>query len=135
MAALLVVAIGSAMSPPRALPYEKIHPFYLHRYFCVTTLAGRVRVFVRDSMQIPQRGEACSCAVLITSAARKAHETQSLGRLPDVIDCATAIHFCASWDRPVDVSPRPRPSAYLYFSVRRLRNAAHFSWAFMVFIT
>ena len=26
------------MSPPRALPCEKIHPFYLYRYFCVTTL-------------------------------------------------------------------------------------------------
>ena len=28
------------MSPPRALPCEKIHPFYLHRYFCVTTLVS-----------------------------------------------------------------------------------------------
>jgi hypothetical protein len=33
MAALLVVAIEPAMSPPRALPREKIHPFYLSRYF------------------------------------------------------------------------------------------------------
>jgi len=33
MAALLVVAIVRAMSPPRALPCEKIHPFYLPRYF------------------------------------------------------------------------------------------------------
>src|SRR5450759_5814333 len=28
MAALLVVAIGHAMSPPRALPCETIHPFH-----------------------------------------------------------------------------------------------------------
>src|SRR5450759_2749578 len=28
MAALLVVAIGHAMSPPRVLPCEKIHPFH-----------------------------------------------------------------------------------------------------------
>ena len=28
MAALLVVAIGHAMSPPRALPCKKIHPFH-----------------------------------------------------------------------------------------------------------
>jgi hypothetical protein len=36
MAALLVVAIVRAMSPPRALPCGKIHPFhpfYLSRYF------------------------------------------------------------------------------------------------------
>jgi hypothetical protein len=37
---LLVVAIVRAMSPPRALPCEKIHPFYLFRYFCVETLEG-----------------------------------------------------------------------------------------------
>ena len=41
MASLLVVAIGHAMTPPRALPCEKIHPFHLHRYFCVVTLAYR----------------------------------------------------------------------------------------------
>ena len=28
MAALLVVAVGHAMAPPRALPCEKIHPFH-----------------------------------------------------------------------------------------------------------
>jgi hypothetical protein len=33
MAALLVVAIVSAMAPPRALPCGKIHPFYLSLYF------------------------------------------------------------------------------------------------------
>jgi hypothetical protein len=48
MAALLVVAIEPAMPPPRALPCEKIHPFYLPRYFWFTTLAeqpmmGRAR--------------------------------------------------------------------------------------------
>jgi hypothetical protein len=32
MAALLVVAIVRAMSPPRALPCEKIYPFYLELY-------------------------------------------------------------------------------------------------------
>jgi hypothetical protein len=37
MAALLVVAIELAMSP-RALPCEKIHPFYLPRYFWFVTL-------------------------------------------------------------------------------------------------
>ena len=31
------------MSPPRVLPCEKIHPFYLYRYFCVTTLAEAAR--------------------------------------------------------------------------------------------
>ena len=38
MAVWIKVAIAIAMSPPRALPYEKIHPFYLHRYFYVETL-------------------------------------------------------------------------------------------------
>jgi hypothetical protein len=33
MAALLVVAIVSAMAPPRALPRGKIHPLYLSLYF------------------------------------------------------------------------------------------------------
>ena len=42
MAALLVVAIGHAMTPPRALPCEKIHPFHSHRYFCVVTLEGKI---------------------------------------------------------------------------------------------
>ena len=35
MAALLVVAIESTMSPPRALPCEKIHPFYLVPIFMI----------------------------------------------------------------------------------------------------
>ena len=35
---MLVVAIGHAMSPPRALPREKIHPFYLRRFSRDTTL-------------------------------------------------------------------------------------------------
>ena len=30
--------LGHAMTPPRALSCEKIHPFHLHRYFCVETL-------------------------------------------------------------------------------------------------
>ena len=57
MAALLVVAIGYAMSPHRALPCEKIHPFYLHRYFCVTTLAQRFIAYRLDD-----RGDACAVA-------------------------------------------------------------------------
>jgi hypothetical protein len=35
MAALLVVAIVKAMPPPRALPCEKIHPFYLVPLFLI----------------------------------------------------------------------------------------------------
>jgi len=35
MAALLVVAIEQAMSPPRALPHEKIHPFHFVSLFLI----------------------------------------------------------------------------------------------------
>jgi hypothetical protein len=35
MAALLVVAIDRTMSPPRALPCEKIHPFYFVPLFLI----------------------------------------------------------------------------------------------------
>ena len=41
------------MSPPLALPCEKIHPFYLHRYFCVTTLVS----FVEKSLDPRLRGD------------------------------------------------------------------------------
>jgi D-tyrosyl-tRNA(Tyr) deacylase len=47
MAALLVVAIVSAMAPPRALPSGKIHPFYLSLYFGSRPLG--YRVFPDDS--------------------------------------------------------------------------------------
>ena len=43
MAALLVVAIVPAMTPPHALPCEKIPPFYLFPYFWFATLAAKIR--------------------------------------------------------------------------------------------
>ena len=49
MASLLIVAIGHAMTPPRALPCEKIHPFHLYRYFCVVTLVPVRMQFVLNS--------------------------------------------------------------------------------------
>gem|GEM_PF-3294632 len=47
MAALLVVAIVRAMSPSRALPCEKIHPFYLVPLFMIR--ATRVERLEKNS--------------------------------------------------------------------------------------
>jgi hypothetical protein len=50
MAALLVIAVAVLCRLLAPCPAKKIHPFYLHRYFCVTTLVSRRRwVPLRDS--------------------------------------------------------------------------------------